>query len=91
MNKINEVYRRFSKIYPPSSRFVPESKIHADPCIVAGPTCDSADVLYEAHQVEFPDDLATGDGVIILNCGAYTSTYSSVCFNGFPPLAVITI
>jgi endonuclease-3 len=30
MNKINEVYRRFSKIYPPSSRFVPESKIHAD-------------------------------------------------------------
>jgi endonuclease-3 len=31
MNKINEIYRRFSHIYPPSSRFVPESKIHADP------------------------------------------------------------
>lgn len=31
MNKIDEVYRRFSTIYPPSSRFVPESKIHADP------------------------------------------------------------
>lgn len=30
-NKINEVYRRFSAIFPPSSRFVPESKIHADP------------------------------------------------------------
>lgn len=31
MKKIDEVYRRFSTIYPPSSRFVPESKIHADP------------------------------------------------------------
>ena len=31
MNKIDEVYRRFSQFYPPSSRFVPESKIHADP------------------------------------------------------------
>ena len=61
------------------------------PCIVAGPTCDSADVLYETHQVEFPVDLAHGDRVIILNCGAYTSTYSSVCFNGFPPLGVVTI
>jgi ornithine decarboxylase len=61
------------------------------PCIVAGPTCDSADVLYETHQVEFPEDLSFGDRVIILNCGAYTSTYSSVAFNGFPPLAVITI
>lgn len=58
------------------------------PCIVAGPTCDSADVLYEAHQVEFPVDLSCGDRVTILNCGAYTSTYSSVAFNGFPPLEV---
>jgi ornithine decarboxylase len=61
------------------------------PCIVAGPTCDSADVLYETHKVEFPLDLTYGDKVIILNCGAYTSTYSSVAFNGFPPLAVVTI
>lgn len=61
------------------------------PCIVAGPTCDSADVLYETHQVEFPLDLEYGDRVIILNCGAYTTTYSSVAFNGFPPLAVVTI
>jgi ornithine decarboxylase len=61
------------------------------PCIVAGPTCDSADVLYETHQVEFPLDLKCGDKVIILNCGAYTTTYSSVSFNGFPPLGVVTI
>lgn len=61
------------------------------PCIVAGPTCDSADVMYETYQLEFPDDLAWGQRIIIKNCGAYTSTYSSVAFNGFPPLAVVTI
>jgi len=64
---------------------------HSGPCIVAGPTCDSADVLYETHKVQFPIDLSYGDRVIILNCGAYTSTYSSVAFNGFPPLKVITL
>jgi endonuclease III len=31
MKKIDEVYRRFSMIYPLSSRFVPEAKIHANP------------------------------------------------------------
>jgi ornithine decarboxylase len=29
--------------------------------------------------------------VLIRNTGAYTSTYSSVCFNGFPPLQVLCI
>lgn len=61
------------------------------PCIVAGPTCDSADVMYETHTVDFPIDLAWGQRIIIKNCGAYTSTYSSVAFNGFPPLAVVVI
>ena len=61
------------------------------PCILAGPTCDSADVLYEKNKVELPTDLTFGDKFIILNCGAYTSTYSTVAFNGFPPLEVITI
>ena len=35
--------------------------------------------------------IVAGDRVIIRNTGAYTSTYSSVCFNGFPPLAVVVI
>ena len=60
-------------------------------CIVAGPTCDSADVLYERNKVAFPDSLASGDRVIIKTCGAYTSTYSTIAFNGFPPLAVVAI
>ena len=61
------------------------------PCILAGPTCDSADVMYEDHKINFPNDLSFGDRFIILNCGAYTSTYSTVAFNGFPPLAVQVI
>lgn len=61
------------------------------PCILAGPSCDSADVLYEKRPVHLPLGLRAGDRFIIRNCGAYTSTYSSVCFNGFPPLDVVVI
>ncbi len=61
------------------------------PCILAGPSCDSADVLYEKQPVQLPLGLVAGDRVVILNCGAYTSSYSSVGFNGFPPLAVEVI
>jgi ornithine decarboxylase len=61
------------------------------PCIVAGPSCDSADVLYEKRPMQLPLALEAGDRVLIRNTGAYTSTYSSVCFNGFPPLDVVAI
>ena len=60
-------------------------------CILAGPSCDSADVLYEKQPVQLPLGLQSGDRVVIRNCGAYTSTYASVGFNGFPPLDVIAI
>ena len=68
-------------------------KDHQDmtPCIVAGPSCDSADVLYEKRPVLLPNGLAAGDKVMIKSCGAYTTTYSSVCFNGFPPLDVLVL
>src|SRR5664280_3709326 len=56
------------------------------PCIVAGPTCDSVDVLYEKTPYPLPVSLAIGDKVLIEATGAYTSTYSSVGFNGYPPL-----
>jgi ornithine decarboxylase len=62
-----------------------------DFCVLAGPTCDSADVLYEKNQVLLPDNLAPGDKFVILNTGAYTTTYSSVAFNGIPPLQAIAI
>ncbi len=56
------------------------------PCILAGPTCDEVDVLYEHHPYDLPLDLRPGDRVRFLSAGAYTSTYASVSFNGFPPL-----
>ncbi|MET0910219.1 MAG: type III PLP-dependent enzyme [Ilumatobacteraceae bacterium] len=57
------------------------------PVAIAGPTCDSADVLYEKTDYELPLALAEGDTVDVLATGAYTTTYSSVGFNGFAPLA----
>ena len=60
------------------------------PAVLAGPTCDSADVLYEDRMVQLPVDLAEGDEVRLLSAGAYTSCYSSVGFNGFAPLPTRT-
>jgi len=36
--------------------------------------------------VPLPVTLEIGDKVLTKGTGAYTSTYSSVAFNGFPPL-----
>lgn len=57
------------------------------PVVIAGPTCDSVDILYQRADYRLPLDLAPGDHVDVLAAGAYTTTYSSVAFNGFPPLA----
>ena len=54
------------------------------PCVLAGPSCDSADVLYEKRPVMLPVTLKAGDRVIIRNTGAYTSSYSSVGFQRLP-------
>ncbi|PZO81824.1 MAG: ornithine decarboxylase [Mesorhizobium amorphae] len=56
------------------------------PCVLAGPTCDSADVLYEKTPYPLPISLSVGDEVLIEGTGAYTTTYSAVAFNGFEPL-----
>jgi ornithine decarboxylase len=56
------------------------------PCVLAGPTCDSADVMYEKEPYWLPISLSIGDKVLIEGAGAYTTTYSAVAFNGFPPL-----
>ncbi len=57
------------------------------PVILAGPTCDEVDILYKNAGYELPLDLVVGDKVRFHAAGAYTTTYSSVAFNGFPPLA----
>jgi len=61
------------------------------PVILAGPTCDSADILYEKADYALPKALKAGDTVLILSTGAYTTTYASVAFNGMPPLASVCI
>ncbi|MBK5962501.1 ornithine decarboxylase [Rhodoplanes elegans] len=55
-------------------------------CVLAGPTCDSADVMYEKNPYPLPVSLEIGDKLLIEGTGAYTSTYSAVAFNGFAPL-----
>ena len=62
-----------------------------EPCVLAGPTCDSADVLYEKQPYPLPVSLEIGDRVLIEGTGAYTATYSSVAFNGFAPLQTFHI
>jgi len=56
------------------------------PCIIAGPTCDSVDVLYEKVPYMLPETLQIGDKVVIEHTGAYTTTYAANGFNGFAPL-----
>jgi ornithine decarboxylase len=56
------------------------------PSVVAGPTCDSMDVMYERELYPLPSDLATGGYVDVLSTGAYTASYSSVWFSGMEPL-----
>ena len=63
----------------------------AGPCVLAGPTCDSMDVLYEKTPYELPVSLEIGDKVLIEGTGAYTATYASVGFNGFAPLKAFHI
>ena len=61
------------------------------PVVIAGPTCDGADVLYDKAGYTLPLELAAGDRVRLLKAGAYTATYASVGFNGFLPLAAYYI
>lgn len=62
-----------------------------EPCVLAGPTCDSADVMYEKAPYPLPVSLSIGDEVLIEGTGAYTTTYSAVAFNGFEPLRAYVI
>ena len=54
--------------------------------VLAGPTCDSADIIYDKAGYRLPSTLEAGDIVRIASTGAYTTSYSAVGFNGFAPL-----
>lgn len=76
-------------------KIVTEKNIHNDGSLmlvnIAGPTCDSMDIMYQKTHYCLPSDLKIGDKVLVLATGAYTYTYSSICFNGFPPLDIYFI
>jgi ornithine decarboxylase len=61
------------------------------PAILAGPTCDSTDILYRRHPYELPLDLAIGDPIDFLSAGAYTASVAAVGFNGFPPIKTYVV
>ncbi len=69
----------------------PRDGDRVEPCVIAGPTCNSMDVLYEKTTYPLPISLEIGDELLIEATGAYTTTYSSVAFNGFPPLQAYVI
>ncbi len=53
--------------------------------IIAGPTCDSMDVLYEDTKYLLPQDLEEGDRLYFFSTGAYVNSCSLESFNGFKP------
>lgn len=68
-----------------------ERKGEMEEVIIAGPTCDSADIMYENYKYGLPLNLAAEDRLYWLSTGAYTTSYSAVEFNGFPPLKAFYI
>lgn len=69
----------------------PHDGAHCGPVVLAGPTCDSTDIVYEHAGYELPLDLAIGDKIDFLSAGAYTASYASVEFNGFAPIKTYCI
>ncbi|NDL68194.1 type III PLP-dependent enzyme [Anaerotalea alkaliphila] len=71
--------------------FTDKEEEEKEEVIMAGPTCDSMDIMYEDHKVSLPLSLREGDKVYWLTTGAYTSSYCAVEFNGFPPMKTYCI
>ena len=63
-----------------------EKKGELEEVVLAGPTCDSADIMYEDHKYPLPLNLSIEDRLYWFSTGAYTTSYSAIEFNGFPPL-----
>lgn len=66
--------------------FMKEKEKQLSQYILAGPTCDSMDILYEKNKIQLPTNLESNDKLIWITTGAYTSSYAAVGFNGFPPI-----
>ncbi len=49
--------------------------------ILAGPSCDSHDIIYEKNPCYLPNNIKVGDKIRIFSTGAYTTVYNTH-FNG---------
>ena len=58
------------------------------PAVLAGPSYDESDVLYERVPYELPLDLAQGDRVAFWSAGAYTARDAAACAG--PPMTFST-
>jgi len=54
------------------------------PAVLAGPSCDSADTLWERSGHALPLDLRAGERLLFPGAGAYVAAYGGARFNGFP-------
>jgi len=64
----------------------PHDGAEMTPCVLAGPTCDFRRRHVREDAVPASGDARDRRQAAVEGTGAYTSTYSSVAFNGFPPL-----
>ncbi|QFU05434.1 Lysine/ornithine decarboxylase [Pseudoalteromonas sp. THAF3] len=83
------VYGAFSgRVYgEPAQRFYTLHQAPEQPCVLAGPTCDSIDVITEHVNMA---QLQDGERVFTANMGAYTWT-TSTDFNFFAKAPVISV
>lgn len=56
--------------------------------IIGGPTCDSMDILYRTNKITLPSSCVNGNKLIWCSTGAYTRSYASIAFNGFPAIPI---
>ena len=84
------VFNGFFEAVGESLKFYPdpvnENKVR--PCILAGPTCDSFDILYPDSKVPITEGVKPGDILKFKNCGAYNYSYAMSHFNGYKPIGI---
>ncbi len=67
---------------------IKDSKLRKIKYIIAGPSCDSHDILYQKNLYSFPKDIKIGDRIRIYPAGAYTTAYETN-FNGIKKIKKI--
>ncbi len=85
-NGLMETYEGF----PPVAHLVVDGEVSKRPIksyTMAGPSCDSCDVIARDYQLP---EAHIGDRLVFYDAGAYTNEYA-VAFNGFPVPAVIEL